>query len=209
METILVNYNFTPEWLKGYPDLSPITIYDRSDDGIQRNLERFGKVIYTPNFGNVDLDKLGYLVNHYDNLPDVFLWSKSNLFKYITPEEYEKVANNKHFTPLLTQNHKTYSDQQGVVCYYEDGMYYERNNDWYAPQFQSKYCKTYAEFAEMFRLPNPTYVPFAPGGSYILTRETVHKHPEDFYVKMRDVLPHCQLPLEAYFIERSYYQLWK
>jgi hypothetical protein len=202
---LLINYNFTPDWVKDKDYL----IYDRSDS--KEYLKDFNqsKIIYTENVGNVDHDKLTYLVENYDILPDVFLWSKSNLFKYISLEEYKKVANSKHFTPLLTQNHQTYSDDKGVVCYYEGGMYHERNDNWYAYQFQSKYCKTYNEWAVMFGLPRPDYIPFAPGGSYILTRETVHKYSKDFYAKMASILTHTQLPLEAYFAERSYYQLWR
>ena len=37
----------------------------------------------------------------------------------------------KILTPLLTQNHRVYDDQQGTVCYYKDGMYYERNDYFY------------------------------------------------------------------------------
>lgn len=206
MKKILVNYNFTPD--KDFVG-DDYLIYDRSDNSNYTKDFSELHLIYTPNLGNVDFDKLTYLVDYYDNLPDVFLWSKSNLFKYITPEEYEKVANNKGFTPLLTQHHKTYSDEKGMVCYYENGIYWERNDSWYAPQFESKYCKTYGEFAEMFGLPNPEYIPFAPGGNYILTRDTVHKYPKSFYAKMASILPYTKLPAEAQMCERCYYSLWK
>lgn len=202
---VLVNHNHTPHWAidKDY------LIYDRSDS--TEYLKDFdqSRIIYTENVGNVDYDKLSYLVDNYDNLPDVFLWSKSNLFKYITPEEYDDLKDNQTFTPLLTKYHKTYSDDHGVVCYYEDGMYYERNDNWYAPQFAHKYFSTYGEFASDFGLPNPDFIPFAPGGSHILTKETVHKYPKEFYANMKSTLPHTQLPLEAFFCERSYYTLWK
>src|SRR3990167_7783905 len=137
---LLVNYNCTPDWVKDEDYL----IYDRSDS--KDYLKDFDqdRIIYTSNIGNVDYDKLSYLVDNYDNLPDVFLWSKSNLYKYVTKEEYDKVKDNQFFTSLLTQNHRTYSDDKGVVCYYEGEMYHERNDNWYAPQFQSKYCKSYA-----------------------------------------------------------------
>lgn len=202
---VLVNYNFTPEkeWIG-----DDYLIYDRSDDGID-HLKDFdqSKIIYTENVGQVDYDKLSYLVNNYDNLPEVFLWGKTNLFKSITPEEYEKVKDNKTFTPLLTQNHKTYSDHLGVLCYYEDGMYYERNTMSFGKE--SKYATTYNVFAKMFDLPTPDYIPFPPGGNFILTRETVHKHPKELYAKMRDMLPHAREPVEAYFCERAYYTLWR
>lgn len=207
MKKVLANYNFTPD--KDFLG-DDYLIYDRSD--YPHFLEGFdqSKIIKTKNVGQVDADKLTFLVDHYDRLPDVFLWGKTNLFKYITPEEYEKVANNNGFTPLLTQHHKTYNDEYGKpICYYQDGMYYERNNSWYVAQFQSKYCTTYSDFAYMFGLPNPAYLPFAPGGNYILTRETVHKYSRDYYASIRDILPYCQEPAEAQMCERSYFNIWK
>ena len=201
---ILVNYNFTPDWLKDKDYL----IYDRSDS--KEWLKDFdqSKIIHTENIGNVDYDKLTYLIDNYDSLPDVFLWGKTNLFKYISEEEYEKVANNKEFTPLLTQNHKTYSDDNGVVCEYKNKVYWERNDSWYFPQFPQKYVKSFGEWADIFNLPQIPYLPFAPGGNYILTRETVHKYPKEFYKKMAGMLPYTTLPVEAYCAERSYYLLW-
>lgn len=206
MKAILVNYNFTAEWLKT-SDLD-YYIYDRSED--KSYLQDFPqeRILYTKNIGNVDYSKLSYLVDFYDNLPDVFLWGKTNLFKYITPEEYEKVKNNQSFTPLLTQHHKTYNDRFGEVCFYRGGMYYERNDSWYLGEQPAKYFKNYTEFATHFRLPSPRYLPFAPGGNYILTKEKVHKYGRDFYDELRSILPYCQLPGEAQMLERSYYTIW-
>ena len=208
MQAILVNYNFTPTWLFDYPDLDYL-IYDRSED--DKWLKDFPKerIIKTENKGNVDYDKLSYLVDNYDSLPDVFLWSKTNLFKFITKEEFDKVKDNTKFTPLLTQNHRTYSDNLGPICYYSGGMYHERNNSWYLQEVAPKYIHSWEDWAKLFFLPTPNFIPFAPGGSYILTRERVHRYSRDFYEEMRDMLPYAQLPGEAQCAERSYYLLWK
>lgn len=205
MKYLLVNYNFTPDWLKD----EDYVIFDRSDS--KEYLKDFdqSRIIYTENVGQVDYDKLRYLVDNYDNLPEVFVWGKTNLFKYITEAEFDKVKDNTTFTPLLTQFHKTYSDDKGPVCYYQGDMYYERNNSWYANQFNWKYCSTYPQFANAHHIPCPYYIPFAPGGNYILTREVIHKYSRDFYDNMASMLPHSQLPLEAQFAERSYYNIWK
>lgn len=207
MFKVLVNYNFPPdkEWIG-----DDYLIYDRSDDGID-HLKDFdqSKIIRTENVGQVDFDKLNYLIDNYDNLPEVFLWGKTNLFKYVTKEEYDKVKDNKAFTPLLTQNHKVYTDNNGWVCYYSGGMYHERNNSWYLGEFQTKYFFKYKEFADAFQLPNSSYLPFAPGGNYILTRENVHKYSRDYYVNMASILPYCREPGEAQMCERSYFNLWK
>ena len=206
MFKVLVNYNFTPnkEWLG-----DDYLIFDRSDLG-EDWLKDFPqeKIVKTANIGNVDYDKLTFLVDYYDDLPEVFLWGKTNLFKYITPEEYEKVKDNKTFTPLLTLNHHIYSDAQGQVNYYQDGMYWERNNSWYTNVMETR-IPDYPTFAEYLQLPNPLYLPFPPGGNFILTKEVVHKYSRDFYDKMRELLPYCQLPAEAHMCERSYYNVWK
>ena len=186
------------------PELSDdYLIYDRSGNTGLKN------VIPRDNLGDADHDRLSYIVDNYDNLPDVFLLTKSNIFKYITPEEFDAVKNNTDYTPLLTQHHKTYSDKQGVVCYYADGIYHERNNSWYLEAVPAKYFQSYKDFAKFFTLPNPEYLAFAPGGNYIVTRERVHRWPRDFYDRMRSFLPYSQRPGEAHLVERSYHTLWK
>lgn len=203
----LVNYNFTPDkdWIG-----DDYIIYDRSDDGIDHLTEfDHAKIIYGENIGQVDFPKLCYLVDNYYNLPDVFLWGKTNLFKYITREEYELVKDNKTFTPLLTSKHDSYEDNLGQVCGYSGGIYVERNDSFYLNNFGSKYFKDYGEFARAFQLPNPPYIPFAPGGNYILTRETVHKYSQDFYENLSAILPYAREPGEAHMLERSYFNMWK
>lgn len=205
MKKILVNYNFTPDksWIG-----DDYLIYDRSDDGID-HLKDFNpaKIIKTLNTGQVDYDKLGYLVDNYDNLPDVFLWGKTNLFKSVTEETWAGVKDNQFFTPLLRYDHPCISDQMGPCSYYLWNMYWERNSllwmsDW-------KYFETYASFARAFGIPAESFVPFAPGGNYILTKETVHKYPKESYAMMRALLPYTINPVEAHFCERAYYTIWR
>lgn len=207
MKAILINHNFTPTWLLGSG--LDYYLYDRSDS--KEYLKDFPqeRIRYTENYGNVDYDKLSYLVEYYDNLPDIFLWGKSNLFQFITPEEWKEVKDNKIFTPLLTKNHKTYSDRNGRVCYYAGGMYWERNDSWYLHEIPANGFQSWTDWANFFHLPSPAYIPFAPGGNYILTKERVHRYSVDFYEKMRDTLPYTQLPGEAHLAERSYYLMWK
>lgn len=207
LPAILVNYNYTPNWLFDY-DFDYL-LYDRSDS--KEYLKDFPqeRVIYTENRGNVDFDKLTHLTSYYDQLPEVFLWGKTNLFKYISQEEFDSVKDNKFFTPLLTQNHKTYSDSLGEINFYKQGMYYERNDSWYLNETPAKTIQSFDEWASMFYIPSPSYIPFPPGGNFILTRETVHKYGASLYERMMGMLPYCQEPGEAQLAERSYYLLWK
>lgn len=208
MKAILVNYNFTPTWLleSGLDYL----LLDRSDS--EEYLKDFPpeRIIKRNNIGNVDYDKLSYLVDHYDVLPEYFLWGKSNLFKYISEEEWNEVKDNTTFTPLLTKSHKTYKDKNGVVCFYDDvGMYRERNDSWFLQEQYAKYFPNWNAWAKEFQIPQSAYIPFPPGGNFILTKEKVHMYSVDLYDKMRQTMDYTQLPGEAQCAERSYYLLWK
>lgn len=183
------------DWVTSNPD--GYVLYDRSGSDVPGAIPR-------DNFGDADYDKLTYLVDNYYDLPEVFLLSKSNLFKFITPEEFELVKDNQDFTPLLTRNHKTYEP----VCRYNGDIYEEINNSWYLASVPARYFQDYGDFAKTFRLPNPPYLKFAPGGSYIVTRERVHRYGREFYDDMRSILPYCQNPGEAHMIERTYFNLW-
>ena len=207
---ILVNYGYDPTWLKDYPDLE-VVLYDRSDDGVERNLTQYGKVYRTKNEGDVDYDKLGYLIENYDTLPDVFVWGKSNLFKYVSEPYFKEALEKKEFTPLLKFDHRTYKDKFGVVCRYAGPIYEERADSWFFnnPDLANKNFKSWDEWATHFRLPKTHFIPFAPGGNYLLTRERVHRYSRDFYEEMRQTLPYAMHPAEAHACERSYYLLWK
>lgn len=203
MKTVLTNYNYSPEWVRDFTD--EYIIYDRSDS--KEYLKDFpqDKIIYEQNIGDADFSKLTYIIDNYYDLPEVFLWSKSNIFKFITPEEFDELKHNTDFTPLLTQNHKVYEP----VCRYADGIYEEINNSWYLGSVPALHFQSYSEFARAYSLPNPDYLQFAPGGSYILTRERIHRYGKEFYEELAIMLPYCQRPGEAHMLERTYYNLWK
>lgn len=207
MFKVLINYNFTPDptWIG-----DDYLIYDRSDDGIDHLIDfDQSKIIRTTNVGQVDYDKLRYLVDNYDTLPDVFLWGKTNLFKYVAKEEYDLVKDNKDYTPILSKSHEERSDNVGAISYYAQDIYWERNDSWFFGCFSFRYVSTFPQWASIFMIDNPPYIPFAPGGNYILTRERVHRYSRDFYAKMAETLPYCTEPAEAQCCERSYHLLWR
>lgn len=169
-------------------------IYDRSEVPMEG-----ANVV--PNIGSDILDKFSYIIDHYDNLPDVAIYSKANIFNYISKEEFDKVKDNKTFTPLLTQNHKTYLP----VCYYEDGMYNEINDYWYLSAHPAKHAE---EIIDIFKMKDRYYNTFSPGSNYILTSKDILKHSKSFYQKLRSFLEWNVYPGDAQLLERNLYYLW-
>lgn len=176
-------------------------LYDRSDHPIPGS-------IVVPNLGTDIADKLHFIVSNYNALPDVAVYTKDNLFKYITKEEFDKVKDNKTFTPLLTQNHRVYDGTDGKpVCYYKDDIYWEINNMWYLAEHPCKHDPK--EVQKVMGIDQMEYVPFAPGSNYILTAQDIHKKPIDFYVKLFNYLTWAVYPGEAQIIERGLYSIWR
>ncbi len=195
MKYVISRYNHDIIWLQEYTE--DYVIYDRSEAKVHGS-------IAMPNVGSDIYDKFTFIIDNYNCLPEVAIYTKANLFKYITKEEFDKVKDNQVFTPLLTQNHKTYSDEQGVVCYYKDGLYYERNNGWYLTQHPARSL----ELFYILGLNGKDYLGFAPGSNYILPKENILKHSKRFYEKLRAYLDYTVYPGEAQIMERGLYYLW-
>lgn len=220
MKTILSNYNFTPNWLKDYTE--DYFIYDRSEN--RDFLKDFPqeKIRYVENKGSDIFDKFLWIIENYENLPQIVLLSKSNIFKYITEAEFDEVKDNKTFTPLLTQNHKEVICDSGMpepgkpFSFYKDGMYHELNYPSYLKSHKTKdpiwcYLDTFYNFAlvELLGIKDLKYIPFAPGSNYILPKENILKHSKDFYKELRSYLEWDKYPGEAMIIERGLFLLWK
>lgn len=196
MKWIISRYNHDISYLQDYTD--DYVIYDRSEN------PAVGSFI-VPNMGTDIADKFKFIIDNYENLPDVAVYTKANIFKYITVEEFEKIRYNESFTPILTMNHQ---EKEGV-SFYKDRIYWEVNNGWYLGAHPPKSQKTANEVAKMVGIAGMPYVPFAPGSNYILTKENIRKHPKKFYEKLRSYLMWDVYPGEAQIVERGLYTIWK
>lgn len=196
MKYVVSRFNHNIDWLLDYTD--DWVLYDRSEKPSSGSIS-------VPNIGSDIYDKLTFIIDNFWNLPEVAVYTKANLFKYITKEEFDKLRDNKTFTPLLTQNHKTYMP----VCYYKNGMYYEINNGWFLGAHPVMHeARTY-ELYHMLGIDKMEYIPFAPGSNYILPKENILKHSKKFYEKLRAYLDWTIYPGEAQIIERGLYTLWR
>lgn len=197
MKYILSRYNHDVSWLKDYTD--DYVIYDRSEVPLDDP-----NVIKVPNIGSDIYDKLTYIIDNYDHLPKIAVYTKANLFKYISKEEFDDIKDTKTFTPILTQNHKTYLP----ICYYDREMYHELNNYWYINSHPVKSMESMIELLQLINN-NPIYHEFAPGSNYILPRTNILKHTKVYYMKLRSHLDWSVYPGEAQIIERNLYHIWR
>lgn len=195
MKYIISRFKHEVDWVKKYTD--DMVMYDRSPEPLENT-------IVSPNIGTDIFDKLTYIINNYDNLPDIAVYTKANLFKYITPEEFDEIKDTTRFTPLLTKNHKTYLP----ICFYDDkGMYNELNNFWYLGAHPVKSKESLDELLALINN-RVVYHRFAPGSNYILPRENILQHTKVYYMKLRSFLEWDVYPGEAQIIERNLHHIW-
>lgn len=198
MKYVISRYNHDISWLPEYTD--DYVLYDRSEIPSPN-------AIVVPNIGSDLLDKFNFIIDNYDNLPDVAVYTKANLFKYITKEEFDKVKDNTTFTPLLTKNHKVYANEEGPVCFYDNqGMFNEVNNFWYLYPYPARFAPPIIDF---FHMKEKLYNAFAPGSNYILPKENILKHPKEVYEKFKSYLEWDVYPGDAQLLERNLYYLWQ
>lgn len=197
MKYVISRYNHDTDWISQYTD--DYVLYDRSPEPAPGS-------IVVPNIGTDIMDKLTFIIENFNNLPDVAVYTKCNLFKYMPKEEFDMVKDNKTFTPLLTKYHKVYADEDGPVCFYDkQGMYNERNNYWYLYPHPAKFAP---KFIELFKMDQRLYNAFAPGSNYIVPKENILKHPKALYEELRGYLDWDVYPGDAQLLERNLFYLW-
>lgn len=199
---VITNYNSDPSWVKEYTE--DYLIYDRSDSLEYTKNIPDDKIIRVPNIGSDNYDRMTWIIDNYDKLPDVVSLFKGNLFKYVTREEYELVKDNTSFTPVLKKSHP----EKEWVCYYADGIYWEVNDGWFLSALPLKYPRAAREIAQLMGISKMEFLPFAPGCNYIVPKENILKHPKELYIKLRDYMGWHRWPAEAAVVERGLYTLW-
>lgn len=192
---VVSRFNQNYDWLSEYTD--DYVMYDRSEIPAPNSIP-------VPNIGSDLYDKFTFIIDNYDNLPDVAIYTKCNLFKYISREEFDKVKDNTNYTPLCSQEHKTYLP----ICWYENGLYAETNDFWYLGSHPPKNKESFKSLKELLKMDNRYYNLFAPGSGYILTRQDIQRHSKSFYEKLRSYLDWSIYPGECQILERSLHYLW-
>jgi hypothetical protein len=203
---VVSNYNNAISWIPEYTDR--YVIYDRSENTVFPDRIDQSKVIKSPNVGYNSYDYFRFIVDNYDNLPEVTIFAKGHSFpRHVSQAYFDSVMNNRTFTPLMD---KTQHAPKMPISFIKDGLYHELNNSWYFQNWASKYFTNYNDFLRyVYKNPVlPEYVAFAPGGDHVVPRENILKLPKRLYENMMVFMSHCREPVETHMIERACNTLW-
>jgi hypothetical protein len=205
---VISQFNRDLSWIPEYTD--NYLIYDRSPEPTYPDTIDQSKVIRTPNVGYNSYDYFKFIVDHYDNLPDVTIFAKAWTWpRHVSKEYFERVMNNEYFTPLT--DYKMHQDRWPLGFFSPDGLFCELNTDAFlTPDRPTKYVHGYNDFLKFcFKDPLiPRYRMFAPGGDYIVPKANILKLPKVFYENLKLFTSHHHHCGETHIIERSMITLW-
>jgi len=219
--------NHDLEWLKMTYDYgfspSNTLIYDRTPDDFEgkSDIKHLGKVIPSPNVGSNPYDIGRYIVDHYDNLPDVMIHVKGNLLqkKYTTEERFIYALQSNWFVPI----------DGGTLCesYFANMV----NDNWFAQPMEwedriekeksdeIKMMKIYPRISslrefikDLFEVEDkdiPKFLSFAPGANYVVPKNCILKYSKNFYKKIMDYTDYNNNPIEAHWFERVFQLAWQ
>jgi len=161
-------------------------------------------------------DYMTFIIDNYDNLPDICIFAKGNTFpRHVSSKKFYELIQNNYFTPIEDfKEHDPNGDgiTDGTAVISCDGGWMELNDSWYLKQHKHpvKYFNAYNHFLKyVYKDPVlPKYVRFAPGGNYIVEKERIYKFPLNFYKNIKTFTTHHRVSGESHMIERALYTLW-
>ena len=219
---VVSNHNSDLEWLSMTYDygFSPdnTIIYDRSDE--EKDWSHLGESLRSPNVGENIYDMMRFIVEHYDNLPDVSIFIKGNLFQrpeehggenyYTTKERFIRALQAEYFLPI-----ERFHESTSVVI--NGGGFVQPT--WEAGSNPNIYSRHFSTFPQMLNKlfvnpPDFPYNRFAPGGNYVVPKANILKFSKEFYEKLQFYCSYeppeefQSTSGESYLMERALYLIW-
>ena len=150
-----------------------------------------------------------FIVDNYNNLPELTVFCKNNTFpRHVSKEVFADLVNRKVFTCI--EDPSMWKLKYPDTMLSSDNGFMELNTSWYTDHHPTKYFSNFNEFYRFAfdhdRLPR--YLRFAPGGNYVVPKEHILLRSKSFYQNLMNFVAHHQLSGESHIIERALYIIW-
>lgn len=237
MDKVLVvsNYNWNLEWIKNFVipygfSQNNIIIFNKSNDNL--DWSHIGKVIESPNVGANPQDILQFIVDNYNNLPDMSIFIKGNvLFSdkgenyYTTIDRFIKLLHSDTFfsawvdMQLLNNDYRHLEHTKREIL--EDGRLVQpisHCNFGSNPNVRSRYFSNHHDLLDwcFINPPKTDTIEFIPSSNISLPKKNILKYSKNLYKKLLSIVSweperspnNHNLCAEAYLLERIFYLMW-
>jgi len=212
---VVSRYNEDLRWLEEFTDN-----YFIINKG-QNNLSYiFANKFQRPNYGGNQYDICQFIVDNYDDLPDLICFVQGFPFDHCHKDVFQQLINNTSFTALESYGGIPEGEYHKKDV---DGGYMELNNSWYIAAHNEKLlsenkeitCKfdSYDDFMHsLFSDYQPLdFIRFTPGSQYIVTKQDCLHYSKAFWQRLIDFLPKTDVNggTEAHLLERALFYIFK
>jgi hypothetical protein len=115
-------------------------IFDQSNDQVFRcQLEELNdpRIKFSKHVGHNIIDYLNWIINNWDNLPEVVVFAKGNMVgRHINEEHWEKIYLNKHYT--FVYNNELISETENQFAGWSSD-FSEINNSWFVSHSKHRF----------------------------------------------------------------------
>jgi len=167
------------------------------------------------NVGRESHSYLWYIINAYDNLPDIIVFTQADISdhrekndsSYLLQMKKEAEENGKslpyknHYTSNLNNNDLWCDPEWNLQ---KDGTYYLHNN--YKNNNRVVFSKWFMKNINK-RYPNPINI--YTNGLFAVKKELILKHPKIYYERLIKEVSHHIDPSEGHFFERSWFYIFR
>jgi hypothetical protein len=210
---LVSSFNNDLSWLPRYSD--NYFVYEQGEgSGLPPQIDR-GAVKFVSNNGSNFKDYFEFIVENYDNLPDVIFLVKGNVFpRHVRQHIFDIFVDRKDLCAIVDrQKHRT---QIPGDFFDRNGFYCEINSNWYMHLgLPHKYFKNQNDFLHYFDkgLKQRLYSRFALAGQYVITRDVIRRISKQMYVDLLEIVAQGNISIgynaECFIVERSINCLWQ
>lgn len=193
---VVARYNEDLSWL---PNGDPkVKVYDKGSGG---NL---------PNIGRESHTYLTYIVQNYENLPDVVIFTQGSMYDhgYKSYEQFLKLSDDKSHSNNLT--HYPYGQffyDYNTSEWNSDHLYaWKEQNDPIDNLGFRKWFKTYVDVENVHDFKEG--IDFWMGAIFSIRRECILSRPKEYYKRLLEYIPKTKNPEVGHFLERSWYYIF-
>lgn len=199
---IVARYNENIDWLND--DINNCIIYNKG------NKLNITNEIILKNVGRESETYLNYIINNYNNLPDIVIFTQANIadhlgqnnISYLMNLKNEALLNNKSYARLVhfDNNNNIHWDKEWNL---QNGKYYFENN--YKNNQPKTFINWFTEYIS-FNYPNPINI--YTNAIFAVKKELILQNSLEYYNILISQVNHHINSSEGHFFERSWYYIF-
>tara|TARA_B100000989_G_scaffold298502_1_gene288149 strand:- start:10811 stop:11653 length:843 start_codon:yes stop_codon:yes gene_type:complete len=151
---------------------------------------------------------LKYIIDNYENLPNIIIFCKDNVFtRHINYKLFIGLLKRNTFTSIEDHYH---NNEFPVTLSTSDYGFTEINSSWYKNKYPRLFFYNFNCFYKYIfkNVEDPLFLRFAPGANYIVPKKNILLRSKNFYINLLSFIDHSQYSCESHYLERSLMAIW-